>query len=159
MLTNRVASIIMPSTQSALAGTVISFALHAARVPPVAQGSCLTPQDRMQVGFWQDRARQAGYDRMVIHDRDEGDASEVGNFLSVYLRGQAWSRWGFARSGAYIRAWCCLTGADVGEFTSINEAMTSVLRGIGDVSPREPDGGTASNLIHLSFPKRVGSAA
>ncbi len=149
----------MPSTQSALAGTVVSFALHAARAPLSLHGSCLTPQDRMQVGFWQDRARNAGYDRMVIHDRDAGDASEVGNFLSVYLHGQPWSRWGFARSGACIQAWCCLTGADVGEFTSLNEALTSVLRGAGDVSLREPDGAAASNLIHLSFPKRVGSAA
>ena len=113
----------------------------------------------MQVGIWQDKARQAGYDRMVIHDRDEGDASEVGNFLSVYLRGQAWSRWGFARSGSSIRAWCCLTGADVGEFASMNEALTAVLRGSEDVSLGEPDGPEAPNLIHLSFPKRVGSAA
>ncbi len=113
----------------------------------------------MQVGFWQDRARQAGFDRMVIHDRDEGDASEVGNFLSVHLRGQAWSRWGFARGGNTVRAWCCLTGADVGEFASMNEALTAVLRGAGDVSLGEPDGPEASNLIHLSFPKRVESAA
>ena len=158
MLTKRVASIIMPSTQS-VAGTVISFALHASRAPSEVQGSCLTPQDRMQVSFWQDRARQAGYDRMVIHDRDEGDASEVGNFLSVYLRGQAWSRWGFARAGSCIRAWCCLTGADIGEFHSMNEALGAVLPGASDAGARETSRQSASNLVHLSFPKRVGSAA
>ena len=113
----------------------------------------------MQVGFWQERASKAGYDRMVIHDRDEGDASEVGNFLSVYLRGQAWSRWGFARGGACIRAWCCLTGADVGEFDSLNAALTAVLRGAGDVSLCEPDGIEASNLIAFPFRKRSGGAA
>ncbi len=149
----------MPSTQLAVAGTVISFPVHAARAPTGAQDSCLTPKDRMQVGFWRDRARHAGFDRMVIHDRDEGDASEVGNFLSVYLRGQAWSRWGFARAGACIRAWCCLTGADVGEFASMSEALTAVLRGSGDIPLGETDGPEASNLIYLSFPKRVGSAA
>ena len=113
----------------------------------------------MQVSFWQDRARQAGFDRMVIHDRDDGDASEVGNFLSVYLSGQAWSRWGFARAGASIRAWCCLTGADVGEFASMNEALAAVLRGAAGDACDEPDGAEASNLVYLSFPKRVGSAA
>ncbi len=113
----------------------------------------------MQVSFWQDRARHAGYDRMVIHDRDEGDASEVGNFLSVYLHGQAWSRWGFARCGASVRAWCCLTGADIGEFGSMNEALSVVLRGSGDTSSGEADGAEVSNLVYLSFPKRVGSAA
>ncbi len=114
----------------------------------------------MQVGFWQDRARHAGYDRMVIHDRDEGDASEVGNFLSVHLSGQAWSRWGFSRAGASINAWCCLTGADVGEFASMNEALTAVLRGAGDVPLCEPDGLAASNLISFPFRKQhIGSAA
>ncbi len=106
----------------------------------------------MQVAAWQDRAKLAGYDRMVIHDRDEGDASEVGNFLSVYRRGQAWSRWGFARSGARIGAWCCLTGADVGDFASLSDALQSVLTGV--TAEAQPE---ATNLI--PFRTRMGSAA
>ncbi len=152
----------MATTQfAAPTGTVISFALHAARAPTEVQGSCLTPKDRMQVGAWQEKARQAGFDRMVIHDRDEGDASEVGNFLSVYSSGQAWSRWGFARAGKCIRAWCCLTGADVGEFASMNEALTSVLRGSREVdfSSEEVDAEDETNLVYLAFYKRGCTAA
>ncbi len=92
-----------------------------------ATGACLTPHDRIVVTRWQDRARSAGFDRMVIHDRDDGDASDVGNFLSVYSNGQAWSRWGFARVGLLVRAWCCLTGSDVGQFPTLDDALTAVL--------------------------------
>ena len=90
----------------------------------------------MEMTEWQDAARLAGFDRMVIHDRDEGDALEVGNFLSVHRRGEAWSRWGFAREGAAIRAWCCLTGADVGEFATMSEALTAVLHGMSKATHR-----------------------
>ncbi len=107
----------------------------------------------MQVSTWQDRARLAGYDRMVIHARDEGDASEVGNFLSVYRKDQAWSRWGFARSGARVRAWCCLTGADVGEFATLGEALQTVLL---DPAPKARPA-SVTKLIPLRA--RMGSAA
>ena len=89
---------------------------------------------------------------MVIHDRDEGDAHEVGNFLSVYRHGQAWSSWGFARAGRLIRTWCCLTGADKGEFEGLAEALEAVLETTA-VKPQPP----TTNLI--AFPRRIGSAA
>ncbi len=150
----------MPLRQPALANTVISFALHAARSSCIAHETCLTPQDRMQVNSWRDRARQAGYDRMVIHDRDEGDASEVGNFLSLYARGQAWSRWGFARSGGRVRAWCCLTGTDVGEFVSLSEAFQAVLQDYSETSPQQvADAVVASNVVQVSFGGRAGNVA
>jgi len=136
----------MSQTQPEIAGIVIAFAPHAARSPAAAQGMCLTPLDRIVVTTWQDRARLVGFDRMVIHDRDPGDATEVGNFLSVYRSGQAWSRWGFARHGHVVRAWCCLTLADVGEFSCMAEALEDVLEGMAQVATR----GRA---------RRVGSAA
>ena len=146
----------MAPTQSAVEGVVVSFAFHAARAPSALQGSCLTPHDRIDVTAWQERAGQAGFDRMVIHDRDDGDASEVGNFLSVYRSGQAWSRWGFARSGRRLRAWCCLTGADVGEFDSMADALEQVLCSLPAKAPVPP---VATNLIYLPRAVRMGSAA
>ena len=109
---------------------VIAFTPRAILPALADDGACLTPRDRMETSTWHDAARLAGYDRLVIHNRDCGDAQEVGNFLSVYRRGDCWSRWGFARYGAVIRAWCCLSGADVGEFTSLGEALASVLNGM-----------------------------
>ncbi len=146
----------MAPTQSEVEGVVISFALRAARAPSALHGTCLTPHDRIDISAWQERAVLAGFDRMVIHDRDDGDASEVGNFLSVYCCGQAWSRWGFARAGRRLRAWCCLTGADVGEFDSMADALEHVLC-------RAPAKLTAlparTNLIYLPNALRMGSAA
>ena len=106
---------------------VVAFASKQAVPAAAVEATCLTPRDRIEVSSWHDAARLAGYDRLVIHDRDCGDAQEVGNFLSAYRRGDAWSRWGFARSGTVIRAWCCLSGADVGEFSNLGEALATVL--------------------------------
>lgn len=142
----------MTEGQADAMGTIVSFALHAARAPATVQGTCLTPQDRMTVSAWRDRARLAGFERMVIHDRDAGDALEVGNFLSVHRCGQAWSRWGFARAGRTIRAWCCLSGADIGQFDTLAEALAAVLEGSA-AKPAAP----ANNLVRMI--PRLGSAA
>ena len=135
---------------------VISFALRAARAPSALHGSCLTPHDRIDITAWQERATLAGFDRMVIHDRDDGDASDVGNFLSVHRSGEAWSRWGFARAGGRLRAWCCLSGADVGEFDSMADALEQVLCNAPRKLPELP---ATTNLIYLPRALRMGSAA
>jgi hypothetical protein len=168
MLTNQTVGRTMAEFQPEVAGVVIPFARYSA-AHPVAGGDCLSPRDRMDAAGWQDAARLAGYDRMVIHDRDEGDAMEVGNFLSVHRRGEAWSRWGFARRGAAIRAWCCLTGADVGEFTTLGEALTAVLHGMSKATSRRgaarpasrPDRHSAivTDLMPRLVQRRLGSAA
>jgi hypothetical protein len=152
----------MSLTQPEVAGVVISFAFHAARADAsvqreAAQGRCLTPHDRIIVTRWQDRARAAGFDRMVIHDRDEGDASDVGNFLSVHCNGQSWSRWGFARAGRQIRAWCCLTGSDVGQFATLDDALAAVLENVavkaGALKSRVANVGRATSVKKVSPPK------
>ncbi len=122
----------MVEFQRQVASNVVAFIR---RLSPTGHApACrLTPRDRMEITGWHDAARLAGYDRLVIHDRDVGDAIEVGNFLSVYRRGDAWSRWGFARSGVSIHAWCCLSGADVGTFDTLGDALNEVLNGPGPV--------------------------
>jgi hypothetical protein len=99
---------------------------------------------------------------MVIHDRDEGDACEVGNFLSVYRCGQAWSRWGFARAGRAIRAWCCLTGADVGQFACLDDALAAVLEAapVSSAKTVTVRNAPVTNLVAFrTYAKRLGSAA
>ncbi len=109
--------------------TVVSFARYESlAAAAMAFASCFTPRDRMDISDWRDAAKMAGYDRMVIHDRDCGDAQEVGNFLSVYRSGECWSRWGFARQGSTIGSWCCLTSMDMGQFGSVHEALSVVLK-------------------------------
>lgn len=117
----------MAAIQPEVADNVIAFPLRPARRSNPA--CCLTPRDRMVLTAWHDKARVAGYDRMVIHERDAGDAADVGNFLSIHRNGETWSRWGFAREGEVIRAWCSISNADMGEFASLEEALVSVLTG------------------------------
>ena len=117
----------MSFIQPEVADTVISFARYATRATAQLNETCLTSRDRMDIANVRERARQGGFDRLVVHGRDEGDASDVGDFLTVYRDGEAWSRWGFARAGGIVRAWCSLTGVDVGEYRTLREAFGAVL--------------------------------
>lgn len=157
----------MNSIQPQTAGIIIAFAARAASAPPRGHFCArLSPHDRIEVTRKQDLARQAGYDRMVIHDRDAGDAAEVGNFLSVYRSGEVWSRYGFARKGDSVTAWCSLTGADIGAFDTLADALQTVLH-LNDVSdPVAANQSDRANSIvtdlmpHLhAYRRRLGSAA
>jgi hypothetical protein len=47
-------------------------------------------------------------------------------FLSIYRNGEAWARYGLARCGSTILAWCSVTSADIGRFASMGEALEAV---------------------------------
>ncbi len=92
-------------------------------------GASLSLRDRMAVALCQDAAQEAGYDRLVIHERSAFDPPEVESFLGVYRRGEVWARWGIARCGAQLTAWSSATGRDIGRFASMEEALRAVLTG------------------------------
>jgi hypothetical protein len=94
--------------------------------PPLAG---LTSRDRIEVWRWQEEARQLGYDRLVIHDREPFDPPDTDSFLSIYRTGESWSRWGVSRRGSSVLAWCSKTGADLGPFASVSEALMAILPG------------------------------
>ena len=123
----------MASSQPEVAADIIAFSSYLHRRIQNLTG-CLTPKDRLDLSNWRVAAGLAGFDRMIIHDREEDDASEVGNFLSVYRRGEAWSRWGFARRGAKIRAWCSVSWVDKGEYDTLAQAFEDVLGVVGPIS-------------------------
>jgi hypothetical protein len=95
----------------------------------------LTSRDRIEVSNWHEDARQLGFDRLVIHERESFDPPETGSFLSVYRTGQAWSSWGIMRRGASVQAWCSKTGADVGPFPSISDALMHLLSPAATLRP------------------------
>jgi hypothetical protein len=99
------------------------------RPRPVEPGASLSLRDRMAVTLWREAATAAGYDRLVIHERSALDPPEVECFLGVYRRGEAWARWGIARCGAQLTAWCSATGRDIGRFASMEDALRAVLAG------------------------------
>jgi hypothetical protein len=110
----------MISLQTDVQSQIIPFLQR----PPIAG---LTSRDRIEVGHWREDARQFGYDRLVIHEREYFDPPETGSFLSVYRAGEVWSSWGVTRRGAMVQAWCCKTGDDVGPFASISDALMHLL--------------------------------
>ncbi len=113
----------MAMDQPGVAGVVVAFLARHQRAV------YLTPLDRMDVCQWRETARSSGYDRMIIHEHELGDDGEFGDFLCLHRRGEAWSRWGFARKGSLVSVWCCLTGADIGEFPSLSAAFEAIMPG------------------------------
>ncbi|HTR18318.1 MAG TPA: hypothetical protein VMI52_14985 [Acetobacteraceae bacterium] len=87
----------------------------------------LTVEDRIGACEWEATAALFGYDRMIIHERLPNDPPDVANFLSIYRAGEKWATWCLARRGGALLAWACGTGADVGRFRTIGEALTAVL--------------------------------
>ena len=96
----------------------------------------LSMRDRMDVTIWQESAPRYGYDRLVIHERSSYDAEDVESFLSIYRRGETWSRWGVARRGNSVLAWCAYSGMDVGEFGTVDEALGNLF-GAGSAVMRQ----------------------
>ena len=115
----------MEQTQSDLAAggrsNVIQFK------PAANTASSLSLRDRMEVAAWQDPAGTGGFDRIVIHERASGDPPEFGSFLGIYRHGEAWARWNVARCGAGVLAWCSRSGADIGRFASVADALDALL--------------------------------
>ncbi len=103
-----------------------------------AIGARLSMRDRMEVTTWAESARARGYDRLVIHERTSSDPEDVDSFLSIYRRGECWSRWNVARRGASVLAWCSVSGADLGQFASVSDALGSLLD--GQAPPRRVGG-------------------
>jgi hypothetical protein len=125
----------MVSPQSEVASNVVSF------VPKPMSDTSLTPRDLMDVARWRSHAGRLGYDRIVVHEHEQGDGADIANFVMLHRSGEAWSRWGFARDGLIVRAWCCLTGADIGEFASVSDAFVAILadRGEAIYAPQGPE--------------------
>jgi hypothetical protein len=115
----------MEQTQSGLAASggsnVIQFK------PAAGTATSLSLRDRMDVAAWRDPAGTGGLDRIVIHERASGDPPEFGSFLGIYRHGDAWARWNVARYGAGVLAWCSRSGADIGRFASVADALDALL--------------------------------
>jgi hypothetical protein len=95
---------------------------------PRAGGSArLSLSDRMDATTWLEQARRYGYDRLVVHERNPDDPPDIDSFLSIYRHGEVWARWGIARSGGSVLAWCSVSGADVGRFSSVADALSALL--------------------------------
>jgi hypothetical protein len=93
----------------------------------------------MEATMWQEAARLHGFDRLVVHERSPDDPPDVQSFISLYRHGEQWARWGIARSGGSVLAWCSVTGADIGRFASVADALSALVPRGGHVAPPRSD--------------------
>ena len=89
--------------------------------------------------MWQEAARLHGFDRLVVHERSPDDPPDVQSFISLYRHGEQWARWSIARSGGSVLAWCSVTGADIGRFASVADALSALVPRGGHVAPPRSD--------------------
>lgn len=78
-------------------------------------------RDLIALTCWMQQADVHGYRRVLI----EGGADEAaeGGYVLIYAPGRDWASWGLAREGAEVMVWHCGTGADLGRFTTMFEAL------------------------------------
>ena len=81
----------------------------------------------MELGRWSEIANARGGERLVLHERLEGDPSDVGNYVAVYAAGCCWASWGLSRRPGGIVVWDSVTGLDSGRFASMHDALFWVL--------------------------------
>ncbi len=99
-------------------------------LPALAVANRLTLRDRMELDRWSDVARGRGAGRLVLHERLESDPLEVGNYVAVYAGDGGWASWGLSRRLGGIVVWDSVSGADIGRFASMHEALLWVLEAI-----------------------------
>ncbi len=87
----------------------------------------LLPNDKAAAREWAFRAVAYGFERIVIHEQQGGQTPEDGDFVLIYRSGECWARWGVARQGDSILLWRCADGAETGIFSSMKEALDTLL--------------------------------
>ncbi len=86
----------------------------------------LTVSERIQILRWADAARPHGVHKVRIHEAEPGDAPWVGGFVLVYKQGDIWANWGVAVCPGSFEVWRPNSGATVGWYRTIVEALHTI---------------------------------
>lgn len=86
--------------------------------PSPALRQRFTIQDRMALEGWRVEGATRGYCRVVT---EAGDGWP--DYALVYAPGRLWAVWGIALGASGMLVWHCGTGADLGRFASMAEAL------------------------------------
>ncbi len=115
-----------------------------------------TLRDRLDLDRWGEIAQTRGGVRLIVHERQDGDPSDVGNYAAVYAAGCCWASWGLSRRPGGIVVWNSVTGRDRGRFASVHDALAWVLDHRTD-----PDCGTLGDGVESRArePRSLGPAA
>lgn len=86
----------------------------------------LSQRDRAAALCWIEGPAAAGYGEVRFHEREPGDAPEFHDFALIYRQDEPWAVWGIARSGLAMLAWNCASGATLGIFRSMGDALEAL---------------------------------
>lgn len=86
----------------------------------------LTMADRIEALHWQaTKAIKVGA-RLAFHRWSSLNAHEGGDYISIYRGDDRWAAWGATRRGHCVSVWRCATGADLGQFSTMREALAAL---------------------------------
>jgi hypothetical protein len=87
------------------------------------QGNRLTARDRIEALRWMD---SSGYTRISFDSSGAWGNPELGDFLLIYRRNAGWSSWAVGCCDGGFTVWRPATGATVGWFPRIKDALASI---------------------------------
>ena len=96
-----------------------------AQILPFGDLRRLTMADRIEALQWEATRAQHGA-RLAFHYWSSTNAHEGGDYISIYRGDDRWAAWGATRCGRSISVWRCATGADLGQFPTMREALAAV---------------------------------
>ena len=96
----------------------------------------LTVADRVHAMTWNETIAAPAGARLTIFARQPDDGPEVGDYIGIYRADDRWAVWGATRDGGVITVWHGPSGADIGTFNSMEEALAEVPS--ASIAPRIP---------------------
>ena len=91
-----------------------------------APAAWFSSRDLMALHQWMARSEEHGYHRVLIEPGGDSDLPEDGCFALLFAREGSGAAWGVARSSDGVTVWRCGTGADLGRFDSMYQALASL---------------------------------
>ena len=90
-----------------------------------AIGRLLT-RDKIEICRWETICEHPGICRVVLYEGiNAGDQCD-NDFVLVYGPVTSWARWGLTRGRAGVLLWECASGADLGVFATMSEALVEL---------------------------------
>ena len=93
--------------------------------PPLPEWR-FTSRDMMALTQWMQRGEAHGYRRVLIEAGSDAGSPEEGGYVLIYSPERDWASWGVAPCDGGFAIWHCGTGADMGRFPSMLQALDSL---------------------------------
>jgi hypothetical protein len=93
---------------------------------PVTNQHGFTSRDLIALTCWMQRSTDHGYRRIVLEDGSGEGGPEEAAYILIYTPGHDWASWGIARGPIGLVIWHCGTGADLGRYETMLEALESL---------------------------------